>query len=97
MTFDQFMGMLRQFLPTIATLLTTLGVISTTQETSFVSVGTIVIGAIGQVAGFIWSLKANSKTSIIASASAMPEVDSNKLATAIVDPELKKTAIENAN
>lgn len=96
MTFDQFMGMVRQLLPTFATLLTTFGIISVAQEASFVSVATTVMGAIGQVLGFYLAWRANSKTSIIASASAMPEVNSNVLANAITDPALKQTAVDNA-
>lgn len=39
-----------------------------------------------------WSLWSNSKSNLVASVSAMPEVDSSKLSAAISDPALKTAA-----
>ncbi len=96
MTLDQWMGLVRQLLPTLATLLTTVGLINASQQADFVSVGMTVVGAVGSVVGFVLAYKANSKESIIASATQMEEVDSKKLAAAITDPNLKDVAVKGA-
>lgn len=44
----------------------------------------------------VWGLFANTKAATVAKATALPEVDSQKLAAAIDDPDLKKTATANA-
>lgn len=96
MTQDQFMGQLRQLIPQVGAILTTLGFTSAAaQLNSYTTVILLVAGPLFQLAGFLWSLKADSKSSIIASATAMPEVDSKKLAAAIADPTLKAVAVDN--
>lgn len=93
MTQDQFMGMLRQVLQGGGMLLTTLGF--TALAASFNNWTTIIMSVAGplfQVVAILWNIKANAKSSIIASATTMPEVDSKKLAEAISDPDLKQVA-----
>lgn len=97
MTQDQMMGLLRQVLPILGTILAALGFgkiavgIATYTDTIMA-----IAGSVFNVASIIWALVANSKTSIIKSTSAMPEVDSSKLAAAINDPNLKAAAKDAA-
>lgn len=88
-TWDQVSGLLRQVLPFIGGFAVARGWINAEQLAQY-------IGAIITVGGVIWALVANSKSSIIASATAMPEVDSKKLAAAIDDPKLKDVAANGA-
>lgn len=96
MTADQIMGLLRQILPAIGGLAVALGWLTTDQVSHFTSILMQVGGPVLLAASAIWAVIANSKKSIIASATAMPEVDSKKLASAIDDPALKVVAQSNA-
>lgn len=92
MTQDQFMGIVRQVLPIIGGLLTALGWLSPETVAQLSGVVAQGAGAVFVLVGLVWAYKANSKSSIIASATQMPEVNSAKLATAVNDPDLKKIA-----
>lgn len=85
MTWDQIAGLLRQILPFVGGFAIARGWLNTEQVAG-------ITGAVVTLGGVLWSIKANSKGSIIASATKMPEVDSNKLAAAISDPALKQVA-----
>lgn len=74
MTQDQIMALIRQVIPIIGGLLTALGWMSPETVAKLAGLATQIGGPIVIVAGAIWAFIANSKTSIIASASAMPEV-----------------------
>lgn len=95
MTQDQVMGIVRQVLQAVGMLATMLGFTALAGEvqgwTPFILAA---VGPVMQLGGLIWNIKANTKSSIIASATNMPEVDSSKLAAAIADPTLKKIAKE---
>lgn len=97
MTQDQVMGVVRQVLQAVGMLATMLGFTALAGEvqgwTPFILAA---VGPVMQLAGLLWNIKANTKSSIIASATSMPEVDSTKLAAAIVDPDLKKVAKEGS-
>lgn len=89
---DQVAAQLRQFLQIMGTLLTTVGVIKPEIADTWVPVIMLIAGPIMQLGSIAWSIKANTKASIILSATQMPEVDSKKLAAAIDDPVLKEAA-----
>lgn len=83
MTMDQFVGLVRQLLPFLGGLLIALGVSQTDSSTLIAKVGEVV-GPLATVVGVIWSLVANSKKSILKSASSIPEVTQIK----VTDKEL---------
>lgn len=92
MTQDQVMGIVRQILPFIGGLAVGKGWLTTSQAAELTTLILQIAGPIFIVVSSIWAYKANSKSSIITSATNMPEVDSKKLAAAISDPELKSAA-----
>ncbi len=92
MTQDQVMGIVRQVLPFIGGIAVGKGWLTTSQAAELSTLIMQVAGPIFIVGSSIWAFKANSKSSIIASATNMPEVDSKKLAASIADPELKAVA-----
>jgi hypothetical protein len=51
-----------------------------------------IVGALVGLGGILWGVKVNTQSALVASVTAMPEVDSNKLAAAISDPSLKDAA-----
>lgn len=51
-----------------------------------------IVGTLLALGGSVWTGIANTNSSIVAAATAMPEVDSKKLAAAIADPTLKEVA-----
>jgi len=67
------MGLLRQLLPVLGTIAMALGVSAATWN-AWTNTILTVAGPIMVLASFIWSVLANSKYSIIQSASKMPEV-----------------------
>lgn len=95
MSMDQVMGLLRQLVPVLGGVFVVLGwvpestiaAIKANLESILAALSALFVGG-----GAIWAAIANSKKSIIASATKMPEVDSKKLAAAIEDPALKATA-----
>lgn len=89
---DQVAAQLRQFLQIIGTLLTTVGIIKPGIVDTWIPVIMLIAGPIMQLGSIAWSVKANTKSSIILSTTQMPEVDSKKLAAAIDDPTLKEVA-----
>ena len=96
---DQWFGLLRQVVPILGGMLVALGwvpesviiSIKANMETILAGVSSIIVAA-----SAVWAAIANSKKSIIASATQMPEVDSQKLAQAIEDPQLKAVAKDMA-
>lgn len=89
---DQVTAQLRQFLQIVGTLLTTLGIVKPGIADTWIPLLMQVSGPIMMLSSIGWSMIANSKASIIKSATQMPEVDSKKLAAAIDDPVLKEAA-----
>lgn len=74
MTTDQIMGILRVLLQVLGTLATAFGWIAPDKVASLTAQILAVAGPISVLAGTIWSVIANTKSSIIQSASKMPEV-----------------------
>lgn len=95
MTSDQIMGLIRQIIPVFAGIAIAFG-FSASSVASWSNTALQIAGPALALGGVIWSLVANSKSSIIKSATAMPEVDSKALAAAISDPDLKQVAKTNA-
>lgn len=89
---DQVAAQLRQFLQITGTVLTTFGVIKSGTADIWIPFIMLLAGPIMQLGSIAWSIKANTKASIIQSATQMPEVDSKKLVAAISDPMLKEAA-----
>jgi hypothetical protein len=85
---DQVAAQLRQFLQIMGTLLTTVGIIKPGIADTWIPIIMQVAGPIMMLASILWSMKANTKASIIQSASAMPEVKS----MTITDPALAEAA-----
>jgi hypothetical protein len=92
MTQDQLMGLIRQLIPVIGGLLVSIGFLSPETVAKLTGLWAQIGGGLVVVIGGIWAYVANSKASIIKSATAMPEVDSTKLQAAIADPALKDAA-----
>lgn len=98
MTQDQVMGLLRQILPIVGTLLAALGFSKIAAGIAGnMDIIIAIAGAVFNVASLVWALIANSKTSIVKSVSAMGEVNSDQLITAIKDPALKQAARDAAS
>lgn len=74
MTNDQITGMLRQVLPIIGTLAAALGWIAPEKVAPLTATILAISGPVIALGSILWMLVANSKSSIIASAAAMPEV-----------------------
>jgi len=83
-TQDQVMGQLRVIIPAIGTIITAIGVSSSSVD-HWTGIALAAVGPIAYVATAIWSLMANSRASIMASA-AKP-VDANTPAPQIVLPK----------
>lgn len=82
---DQIGGLVRAILSAIGGYFVGKGVIDASTMTTLVGAAATII-----VAG--WSAWANRASGLVASVSAMPSVDSGKLAAAISDPALKDAA-----
>jgi hypothetical protein len=81
---DQVMGQLRIIIPALGTVVTAFGVTSA-QAGSWTQIGLSMVGPISYVVVAVWSLIANSRASIIASA-AKP-VDANTPPPQIILPK----------
>jgi hypothetical protein len=88
MTQDQVMGIVRWAIPFIGGMAVGKGWLTTAQVGELTNVVLALVGPVMAAGGVIWSIKANSKSSIIQSASAMPEVKS----MTITDPALAEAA-----
>lgn len=71
---DQISGQLRQLLQAVGAILTTLGFLAPGVADNWITTIMQVIGPLGMIGGVVWSILSNRKSSIIASASAIPEV-----------------------
>lgn len=71
---DQITAQVRQLLTAIGTILGLLGYINPEIVGNYVNSAMLVIGALMVVASSAWSIYSNLKSSIIASANAIPEV-----------------------
>lgn len=74
MTGDQWMALLRQVLPLIGGLAIGLGWLTADQVGKITQVVLQVAGPFMALAGVVWALIANNKSSILTSAANMPEV-----------------------
>lgn len=74
MTNDQLMGIVRQIVPILGTLATSFGWLSATQVTGITSIVYQIAGPALLLVGIVWSLIANSKTSILTAAANIPEL-----------------------
>lgn len=88
MTQDQVMGIVRWAIPFVGGIAVGKGWLTTAQLTDLTNVALQLVGPLMAGAGVIWSIKANSKSSIIQSASGIPEVKS----MTISDPALAEAA-----
>lgn len=95
MTQDQIMALIRQIVPILAGLAIARGY-SQKDVAQWSDLALQIAGPLLAMGGLVWAYIANRKTSIIKSASQMPEVDSKKLAAAISDPNLKQAASQAA-
>lgn len=91
MTTDQVVGLIRQLLPFMGGLLTAFG-FSREDSSSLIANISEILGPSATIIGLIWSYEANSKKSILESASKMPEVqqvqltkEAHKLAATLPD------------
>jgi hypothetical protein len=84
MTMDMAMGLVRQVLPFVGAVAVTLGLVKVDQANELVNQGLAIAGSISTIVGLVWSMKANTKASILQSASNMPEVTQVK----VTDPKL---------
>lgn len=92
-TVDQYMGQLRIAIPALGGIAVAAGWIPADVMNTKVQSLLAIIGPIMIVAGSVWSLIANNKSSIIAAAAKMPETqhkDGNIIV--ITDPALAQTA-----
>jgi hypothetical protein len=85
MNSDQITGLVRAILSAIGGYFVGKGLIDASTMTTLV-------GAAATVVTALWSVWANKSSNLVASVSAMPSVDSGKLAAAISDPALKDAA-----
>lgn len=74
MTTDMMLALLRQMLPVLGTLAATLGWIAPEKVAPLVSSILSAIGPIMILGSTVWSVFANTKSSILTSAAQMPEV-----------------------
>ncbi len=88
MTQDQVMGILRQVLPFLGGLAVGKGWLTTTQVTDLTTLIFQIAGPVMLIGGSVWAFIANSKKSIVQSASQMNEVKS----MTISDPKLAEAA-----
>ena len=72
-TQDQLMGLLRQLLPVLGGLALAFGVSQATVN-YWINVIFQIAGPLSIIAGIVWSLIANNKTSILTAAANLPEV-----------------------
>lgn len=91
-TQDQVMGIARWLLSFLGGVAVGKGWLTTDQVKELSTLVLQAAGPLFALGAAGWAIKANTKSSIIASATNMPEVDSKKLAAAIVDPDLKAVA-----
>jgi hypothetical protein len=85
MSWDQIAGLLRNLLTFVGGYVVARGWINAEQLST-------IVGALVGLAGVGWSIKSNTKASIINSATNMTEVDSSKLQDAISGQALKDAA-----
>lgn len=102
MSQDQIMGLLRQILPIIGGIATALGWISPEKVASLTATILSIAGPVIALAGIVWALVANSKSSIAASIGAMAETRVTPTAggtatVVITDPALAKAAVAANN
>lgn len=90
MTQDQIMGLIRQLLPIVGTLLVTFKLMSPESLAGFTDKALLVIGGLMPVISLVWAYFANNKSSILKSAAQMPEVKEIKL-----DPTKPETTTLN--
>lgn len=87
MTQDQFMGLLRQVLPIVGSLLVTMGWMTPADEMRWITLAMEVAGPGFIIYGVVWTFIANSKKSILTSAANMPEVKN-----IVLDPNKPQTS-----
>lgn len=85
---DQLMGQVRQLVPWLGTTLVTMGVITSAQSTLYQGIVMLALGVAVNATGLILAYRANTKSSIVASASKMPEMKGMD----ITDPVLAQVA-----
>lgn len=93
MSWDQISGLLRQILPFAGGILVALGWFNPDQAQTVITNIAAIIGPISTIIGIVWSIKANTKSAILTSAAAIPEVkrievSSQDLAASIPAPEV---------
>lgn len=92
MTQDQVMSLVRQIIPFLGGIAVGKGWLTTAQLADLTNLSLQIAGPLFLIVGSILAFIANSKKSIVASATNMPEVDSKKFAASISDPALKEVA-----
>jgi hypothetical protein len=85
MNSDQIAGLVRAILSAISGYFVGKGIIDA-------STATTLVGAVATILVSGWSIWANKPSNLVAAVSKMDAVDSNKLAAAIADPDLKQAA-----
>lgn len=83
MSQDQLTGLIRQLLPVVGTLLGALGWVTPDKWAGITAFILQAVGPLLVLASLVWSVIANTKASILASAAKMPEV--NKIEVANTD------------
>jgi hypothetical protein len=91
-TVDQYMGLLRQLLPAIGGFVVALGWLPSDVMNAKVQLILSMAGPAMILAGGIWSMFANNKTSIIKAAAKMPETQQDGNSIVITDPALAQAA-----
>lgn len=97
-TQDQVMGQLRVIIPALGTIVSAIGV-SSTQVNYWVGIAMAAVGPISYVAVAIWSLIANSRASIMASAAkpVAPGVPAPQIVLPVQEADLAQTLPSNVN
>jgi hypothetical protein len=85
MNSDQIGGLIRAVLSAVGGYFVGKGLVDASTMTT-------IVGAIATIVMAGWSAWSNRASGLVASVSAMPSVDSGKLAAAIADPDLKVAA-----
>lgn len=97
MTFDQFNGQLRQWLPIVSTTLVVTGILKPAEVATAMDAVMQVIGGIGMLGGMIWSWRANSKAAIVASATKPENVAATVRAVTQAAPETTAAVVSAVN
>lgn len=100
-TQDQWMGQIRQLLPILGTLLTTLGFVTPEAWAGYTTIILTVAGPIMIACSVVWSWIANSRKSVMASAAAnLPDAAPTEKAAvvaAVADlPEVKTVELDKS-